>query len=92
MVVNKFLEVVPDDLSGVPPDREIEFGIDLLLDTCPISIPPYRMAPVELRELKKQLKDLLDKEFIRPSISPWGVPVLFVHKKDGSLWMCINYR
>ena len=69
-VVNEFLEVFPEDLLGVPPKREINFGIDLLLDTQPISIPPYTMAPVELKELKEQLKDLLDKGFIRPSIFP----------------------
>ncbi|XP_060182450.1 uncharacterized protein LOC132612133 [Lycium barbarum] len=91
-VVNEFPEVFPEDLPGVPPDREIEFGIDLLPDTQPISIPPYRMAPAELKELKAQLKDLLDKGFIRPSVSPWGAPVLFVRKKDGSLRMCIDYR
>ncbi|WMV58989.1 hypothetical protein MTR67_052374, partial [Solanum verrucosum] len=72
--------------------REIDFGIDLLPDTQPISIPPYRMAPTELKELKEQLKDLLEKGFIRPSQSPWGAPVLFVKKKDGSLRMCIDYR
>ncbi|KAH0637947.1 hypothetical protein KY290_036496 [Solanum tuberosum] len=91
-VVNEFPEVFPDDLPEVPPKREIDFGIDLLPDTQPISIPPYRMAPAELKELKEQLKDLLDKGFIRPSISPWGAPVLFVKKKDGSLRMCIDYR
>ncbi|KAH0644682.1 hypothetical protein KY284_032566 [Solanum tuberosum] len=78
--------------SQVPPEREIEFGIDLLPNTQPILIPPYRMAPAELKELKEQLKDLLDKGFIRPSISPWGAPVLFVKKKDGSFRMCIDYR
>ncbi|WMV33463.1 hypothetical protein MTR67_026848 [Solanum verrucosum] len=72
--------------------REIDFGIDLLPDTQPISIPPYRMAPTELKELKEQLRDLLEKGFIRPSQSPWGAPVLFVKKKDGSLRMCIDYR
>ncbi|XP_070011149.1 uncharacterized protein [Nicotiana sylvestris] len=91
-IVNEFPEVFPEDLPGVPPDREIDFGIDLLLGTKPISIPPYRMAPTELKELKVQLKDLLDKGFIRPSFSPWGAPVLFVRKKDGSLRMCIDYR
>ncbi|KAH0655125.1 hypothetical protein KY290_030926 [Solanum tuberosum] len=91
-VVNEFPEVFPDDLPGVPPKREINFGIDLLPDTQPISIPPYKMAPAELKELKEQLKDLLDKGFIRLSISPWGAPVLFVKKKDGSLRMCIDYR
>ena len=73
----------PKDLSRVPPEREIDFEIDLLPDTQPISIPPYKMALEELKELKEQLKDLLDKGFIRPSISPWGAPVLFVRKKDG---------
>ncbi|KAH0781716.1 hypothetical protein KY290_001314 [Solanum tuberosum] len=72
--------------------REIDFGIDILPDTRPISIPPYRMAPSELKELKEQLNDLLDKGFIRPNVSPWGAPVLFVRKKDGSLRMCIDYR
>jgi len=91
-VVNEFLDVFPDELPGLPPKREIEFSIDALPDTQPISIPPYRMASAELRELKVQLKDLLDKGFIRPSTSPWGAPVLFVRKKDGSLRMCIDYR
>ncbi|KAF3657764.1 Protein transport protein-like [Capsicum annuum] len=81
-----------DMILGIPPDREIEFGIDLLPNTQPISIPPYCMAPVELKVLKEQLKDLLDKGFIRPSVSPWGAPVLFVRKKNGSLHMCIDYR
>ncbi|XP_049381296.1 uncharacterized protein LOC125845822 [Solanum stenotomum] len=91
-IVNEFLDVFPNDLPGVPPEREIDFGIDLLPDTQPISIPPYRMAPAELKELKEQLRDLLEKGFIRPSQSPWGAPVLFVKKKDGSLRMCIDYR
>nr|XP_016463287.1 PREDICTED: uncharacterized protein LOC107786335 [Nicotiana tabacum] len=90
-IVNEFLEVFPEDLPGVPPNREIDLGIDLLPGTKLISIPPYRMAPAELKELKVQLKDLLDKGFIRPSVSPWGAPVLSVQKKDGSLRMCIDY-
>lgn len=69
-VVNEFPDVFPDELPGLSPEREIEFAIDLLPDTHPISIPPYRMAPVELKELKEQLKDLLEKGFIRPSTSP----------------------
>ena len=69
----------------MPPEREVEFGIDVIPGTKSISIPPYRMAPAELRELKEQLKDLLEKGFIRPRISPWGTPVLFMCKKDGSL-------
>ncbi|XP_033516668.2 uncharacterized protein [Nicotiana tomentosiformis] len=92
LVVREFSEVFPEDLPGLPPVREIDFGIDLPPDTQPISIPPYRMAPAELKELKQQLQDLLDKGFIRPSISPWGAPILFVKKKDGSLRMCIDYR
>ncbi|XP_070019631.1 uncharacterized protein [Nicotiana sylvestris] len=84
-VVREFSDVFPEDLLGLPPVQKIDFGIDLLPDTQPISIPPYRMAPTELRELKQQLQNLLDKGFIRPSISPWGAPVLFVKKKDGSL-------
>ena len=77
---------------GMPPDRDIDFCIDLEPGTRPISIPPYRMAPAELRELKAQLQELLSKGFIRPSASPWGAPVLFVKKKDGSFRMCIDYR
>ncbi|KAH0700890.1 hypothetical protein KY284_015105 [Solanum tuberosum] len=91
-VVNEFPDVFPEDLPGLPPEREVEFGIDVISDTQSISIPPNRMAPAELWELKEQLKDLLEKRFIRPSMSPWGAPVLFVHKKDGSLRMCIDYR
>ena len=71
-IVKEFPDVFPDDISGLPPDREVEFTIDLIPGTEPISIPPYRMAPVELRELKAQLEELLSKGFIRPSISPWG--------------------
>ncbi|XP_070003695.1 uncharacterized protein [Nicotiana sylvestris] len=91
-IVREFPEVFPDDLPGLPPERIIDFGIDLMPGTQPISIPPYRMAPAELNELREQLKDLLDKGFIRPSVSPWGAPVLFVKKKDGSLRMCVDYR
>ena len=80
------------DLPGMPPDRDIDFCIDLEPGTHPISIPPYRMAPAELRELKAQLQELLSKVFIRPSASPWGAPVLCVKKKDGSFRMCIDYR
>ena len=70
----------------------MEVTIDLIPGTEPISIPPYRMSPAELRELKAQLEELLSKGFIRPSISPWGAPVLFMKKKDGSLRLCIDYR
>ena len=91
-VVREFPDVFPDDITGLPPDREVEFTIDLIPGTELISIPPYRMAPAKLRELKAQLEELLSKGFIRPSISPWGAPVLFVKKKDGSLRLCIDYR
>ncbi|WRX21068.1 Retrotransposon gag domain - like 10 [Theobroma cacao] len=91
-IVSEFPDVFPDDLPGLPPDRELEFLIDLLPGTAPISIPSYRMAPTELKELKVQLQDLVDKDFIRPSISPWGALVLFVKKKDGTLRLCIDYR
>ena len=91
-MVQEFLDVFPSDLSGVSPDRDINFAIDLEPGTKPISIPPYRMAPAELKELKDQLQDLLSKGFIRPSVSPWGAPVLFVKKKDGTMMMCIDYR
>ena len=91
-VVSEFSEVFPTDLPGLPPDRDIDFCIDVEPGTRPISIPPYRMSPAELKELKEQLQNLLSKGFIRPSVSPWGAPMLFVNKKDGSTRMCIEYR
>ena len=91
-VVNEFFDVFPEDLSGLPPDREIEFEIELEPGTEPISIAPYRMAPAELKELKVQMEELLNKGFVKTSTSPWGAPVLFVKKKDGSLRLCIDYR
>jgi hypothetical protein len=83
-VVNEFLDVFPDDLPGMPPDWDIEIIIELLLGTAPIVKRPYRIGVNELEELKKQLKELQDKGFIRPSSSPWGAPVIFVDKKDGT--------
>ena len=77
---------------GLPPNRELEFEIEVLPDSAPISISPYRMAPIELKELKTQLQDLVDIGFIRPSVSPWGAPVLFVKKKDGIMRIFIDYR
>ena len=91
-VVKDFPEVFPDDLIEMPPEREVEFTIDLVPGSAPISKAPYRMAPKELHELKTQLEELLEKGFIRPSVSPWGASVLFVKKKDGSMRMCIDYR
>ncbi|XP_070036948.1 uncharacterized protein [Nicotiana tomentosiformis] len=90
--MNEFPEVFPDELLGILPDREIDFGIDVMSSTQPISIPPYKMAPAELKEIKEKLKYLLEKGFIRPSVLPWGASVLFLRKKDGSLRMCIDYR
>ena len=92
LVVREFPDVFPDDIAGLPPEREVKFTIDLIPRTEPISIPPYRMAPAELRELKAKLEELLSNGFIRHSISPWGAAVLFVKKKDGSLRLCIDYR
>ncbi|EOY26465.1 Uncharacterized protein TCM_028160 [Theobroma cacao] len=91
-IVIEFSDVFLDELLGLLPDRKLEFSIDLLSGTAPISIISYRMAPAELRKLKVQLQDLINKGFIRPSTSPWGAPVLFVKKKDGILWLCIDYR
>ncbi|KAL5546420.1 hypothetical protein UlMin_006107 [Ulmus minor] len=91
-VVKEFVDVFPEELPGLPPDREVTFEIEVLPGTAPISKAPYRMAPAELKELQTQLQELLEKGFIRPSHSPWGAPVLFVKKKDGTLRMCIDYR
>jgi len=76
----------------MPPEHDIEFIIDLLPGTAPITKRPYRMSVGELEELKKQLKEWLDKKFIHPSSSPWGAPVIFVEKKDGTRRMCVDYR
>ncbi|KAM2075048.1 hypothetical protein ACFX1T_037991 [Malus domestica] len=92
-MVMYFPDVFPEDLLGLPPiDRDVEFIIDMLPGMNLISLTPYRMAPAELRELKVQLQELVDKGFIQPSTSPWGAPVLFVRKKDGTLRLCIDYR
>ena len=92
LIVKEFPDVFPDYILGLPPDRAIEFVIEPVPGTEPISIPPYRMVPVELKELKAQLEELLSKGFIQPSTSSWGAPILFVKKKDGSLRLCIYYR
>jgi hypothetical protein len=91
-VVQDYLDVFPEELPGMPPDRDIEFLIELLPGTPPISKRPYRMPVNELVELKNQITELQAKGFIRPSSLPWGAPVLFVEKKDGTQWMCIDYR
>ncbi|GJW20013.1 reverse transcriptase domain-containing protein [Tanacetum coccineum] len=91
-VVRDFPGVFPDDLSGLPPIREVEFHIDLIPGALPVAKAPYRLAPSEMNELSNQLEELQEKGFIRPSSSPWGAPVLFVKKKDGAMRMCIDYR
>ncbi|GJT90341.1 putative reverse transcriptase domain-containing protein [Tanacetum coccineum] len=91
-IVQNFPEVFPEDLLGLPPTRQVEFQIDLIPGAAPVARAPYRLAPSEMKELSEQLKELSDKGFIRPSSSPWGAPVLFVKKKDGSFRMCIDYR
>ncbi|GKA75785.1 putative reverse transcriptase domain-containing protein [Tanacetum coccineum] len=91
-IVQDFPEVFPEELPGLPPTRQVEFQIDLMPGAAPVARAPYRLAPSEMKELSEQLQELSDKGFIRPSSSPWGAPVLFVKKKDGSFRMCIDYR
>ncbi|GAU49923.1 hypothetical protein TSUD_180410 [Trifolium subterraneum] len=91
-IVREYLDVFPEEINSLPPEREIEFSIDLVPGSQPISVAPYRMSPLELRELKSQLEELLQKHFVRPSVSPWGAPVLLVKKKDGTMRLCIDYR
>jgi hypothetical protein len=91
-VVRDFPDVFPEELPGMPLEREVEFVIDLLPGTAPISKRPYKMSVEELKELKKQLTELQEAGYIRPSSSPWGASVLFVQKKDGSQRMCVDYR
>ncbi|GJX23316.1 hypothetical protein Tco_0227761 [Tanacetum coccineum] len=91
-IVQDFHEVFLEDLSGIPPTRQVEFQIDLIPGDAPVARAPYRLAPFEMKELSDQLKELSDKGFIRPSSSPWGAPILFVKKKDGSFLMSIDYR
>jgi hypothetical protein len=91
-VAYEFPVVFPEDLSGMPPDRNVEFTIELQPGMTPISRRPYKMTPKELAELKVQLNELLDKGYIHPSSSPWGCPVLFVKKKGQSLRLCVDYQ
>ena len=91
-VVREYVDVFPDGLPGLPPQRVVDFDIELHLDTSPISVTPHRMQLIELQELKVQLQELLNKGFIRPSTSPWCTPVLFAKKKDKTLRLCIDYR
>jgi hypothetical protein len=91
-VVSEFPDVFPEDLPGLPPERDVEFVIELKPGMAPVSRRSYRMPPNELAELKTPLQDLLEKGFIRPSSSPWGCPTIFVKKKDQTLQMCVDYR
>jgi hypothetical protein len=91
-IVCEYPEVFPKQLPGIPPDRDIEFSIELLPETAPISKRAYPMDVKDLIELKKQIEELLEKGFIRPNSPPWGAPVLFVNEKDGSRRMCVYYR
>jgi hypothetical protein len=90
--ISEDLNVFLEELSGMPPDREIEFVIELVPGTAPIFKRPYRMAANQLAELKEQLQELLDKGYIHPSASPWGAPVIFVPKKDGTQRICVDYH
>ena len=90
-VLSEFKDVFPEELPQLPPERELDFTIELKPGVEPISKTPYRMKTPKLRELQIQLKEFIDLGLIRPSISPWGAPVIFV-KKDGSLRLCIDYR
>ncbi|GJU94658.1 putative reverse transcriptase domain-containing protein, partial [Tanacetum coccineum] len=91
-IIKDFPEVFPEDLPGLPPIRQVEFHIDLVPGAAPVARAPYRLAPSEMKELSDQLQELSDKGLIRPSSSPWGAPVLFVKKKDGTFRMCIDYQ
>nr|GEV02766.1 putative reverse transcriptase domain-containing protein [Tanacetum cinerariifolium] len=91
-IIQDFSEVFPEDLPGLPLTRQVVFQIDLILGAAPVARAPYRLASSKMKELSDQLQELSDKGFIRPSSSPWGAPVLFVKKKDGSFWMCIDYQ
>ncbi|GKA07889.1 putative reverse transcriptase domain-containing protein [Tanacetum coccineum] len=91
-IMRDFPKVFPEDLSGLPPARPVEFQIDLIPGAASVARAPYRLAPYEMKELSKQLQELSNKGFIRPSSLPWGAPVLFVKKKDGSFRMCIDYQ
>ena len=92
LVVRKFSDVFLEELPGIPLEREVDLSIEIVSGTTPVSKAPYRMAPAELKELKVQLQELLDKGFVRPSVSPCGAPFLFMKKKDDTLRMCIDYR
>ncbi|BAT74862.1 hypothetical protein VIGAN_01263400 [Vigna angularis var. angularis] len=87
-IVEEYADVFPKEVLGFPPSREMDFAIELMPGTGLVCVAPYRMTLAELAELKKHIEDLLEKKFIRPSVSPWGAPVLLVKKKDGSSRLC----
>jgi hypothetical protein len=91
-VVNEFPDVFPEELPGMPPDRDIEFVIKLKPGTATLYNTPFRMTTLELVELKEHIKEFLEKQFIHPSSSTWGAPVIFVPKKDGTQRLCMDYR
>ncbi|KAI3715724.1 hypothetical protein L6452_22710 [Arctium lappa] len=91
-IMREFPDVFPDDLPGLPPDCQVKFRIDLVPGAAPVARAPYRLAPAEMQEMMAQIQELLEKGFVRRSSSPWGAPVLFVKKKDGTMRMCIDYR
>lgn len=91
-ILQSFSDVFVEEICGIPSRREIDFRIELVQGTKPISKTPYRMIAQELFELKFQLEELLEKGLIHPSVSPWGAPIIFVKKKDDSLRLCIDYR
>ena len=91
-VLQEFRDFFPDEISGLPPKRDIDFTIELVPGATPMSKTPYIMSAPEMLELKMQLQELLEKKYIMLSVSLWGAPVLFVKKKDGTLWLCIDYR
>ena len=84
-VLQEFKDVFLDEVPRIPPKRDIDFTIELVPGVAPMSKTPYRMSTHEMLELKMQLQELLEKKYIRPSVSPWGAPLLFVKKKDGTL-------
>ena len=90
--LSEFWDIFPEELTQLPPSREVDHEIEVIPGSSPVSRRPYKMSLPEAIELKEQLRQLLEQGFIKPSNSPWGAPVLFQKKKDGTLWLCIDYR
>jgi hypothetical protein len=91
-VIREYLDIFPDELAGVPSESAIEFKIELQPGTAPVAKTPYKMPPVEMKELKVQLQGLLDKGYIHPSTPPWGCSTLFIEKKDKEFCLCMDYQ